>query len=102
MRAWIDFLGNNANSQETANARKAPRKVPASWSYPSESASEPFGGGSGTETDPYIIGTAQQLANLAYEVNNGNNYAGEYFKMTADIELNSGVLQADGSLGSGS
>lgn len=98
MRAWLDFLGNNANSEETANARKAP----ASWSYPLESASEPFGGGSGTETDPYIIGTAQQLPNLAYEVNNGNNYAGEYFKMTTGIELNSGVLQTDGSLGSGS
>ena len=99
MIAWIEFLGNNSNS---SSVRKAPRKAPASWSYPSSTTSDPFGGGSGTSSDPYIISTAQQLANLAYEVNNGNNYSDVYFKMTTDIELNSNVLESDGSLGSGS
>ncbi|MCH5184933.1 MAG: hypothetical protein J1F64_02290, partial [Oscillospiraceae bacterium] len=49
-------------------------------------------GGSGTEDDPYLIETAEQLAALAAAVNGdgentGNNYAGTYFNLTADIDL---------------
>ena len=46
-----------------------------------------FGGGSGTASDPYIISNAQQLAYLAYTVNNGNSYSGKYFEQTANIDL---------------
>ena len=46
-----------------------------------------FGGGSGTASDPYIISNAQQLAYLAYRVNNGNTYSGKYFEQTANIDL---------------
>ena len=46
-----------------------------------------FGGGSGTASDPYIISNAQQLAYLAYMVNNGNSYSGKYFEQTANIDL---------------
>ena len=49
---------------------------------------ESFAGGSGTAEDPYLIADGAQLAKLAQDVNNGNNYAGIYFVLTADILLN--------------
>ena len=49
-----------------------------------------FDGGSGTKDDPYQIANAQQLAKLAEEVNSGvpeQTHSGEYFKLTAPIDL---------------
>ena len=46
-----------------------------------------FAGGTGKETDPYLISTPQQLAKLAKDVNGGNKYSGKYFKLTNDINL---------------
>jgi len=45
------------------------------------------GDGPGSETDPYLIGTAAQLKKLADEVNAGDNKAGKYYKLTANIDL---------------
>ena len=47
-----------------------------------------FAGGSGTAEAPYQIANGAQLAKLAQDVNGGNNYAGTYFVLTADILLN--------------
>lgn len=47
-----------------------------------------FSGGSGTKDDPYLISTAADLAQLSANVNEFNEYAGKYFKFTADIVLN--------------
>lgn len=41
-----------------------------------------------SESNPYIIDTAEKLAMLAANVNGGNNYSGQYFKMTNNIVLN--------------
>lgn len=46
-----------------------------------------FESGTGTETAPYIIATASQLAYLAQKVNNGESYSGKYFKQTSDLFL---------------
>ncbi|MDR3076185.1 MAG: hypothetical protein LBU26_02695 [Synergistaceae bacterium] len=46
-----------------------------------------FGGGSGTEGDPFIIAAPEQLAWLAVMVNGGNDMSGINFKMTSDIDL---------------
>ena len=43
--------------------------------------------GSGTSADPYQIATANDLIQLATNVNNGTNYSGKYFKQTAPITL---------------
>lgn len=44
--------------------------------------------GSGTQADPYLIGTAEQLAGLAERTNvDKENFAGKYIKLTADIYL---------------
>ena len=47
-----------------------------------------FSGGAGTEASPYLIGSAEELAFLAYQVNeNGQIFAGKYFALTADVDL---------------
>ncbi len=43
--------------------------------------------GSGTEADPYVITTAEQLAALATAVNRGTAYSGTYFKLGNDITV---------------
>ena len=45
--------------------------------------------GSGTEADPYQINSAADLAYLASSVNAGTNYAGKYFVLNVDLNLNS-------------
>ena len=67
-----------------------------SWSYPEDDPVIPYGGGTGTQSDPYQISTVQHLANLAYMVNNGKEYKGKYFVMTNDITLNENVIASDG------
>ena len=49
---------------------------------------ESFAGGTGDESDPYLIETGEQLAKLANDVNNGETYSGKYFKLTSNIALN--------------
>ena len=80
----------------TAAAQKQTNKD-KNWSYPTSKPANPFDGGDGTEKNPYRIRTAQQLANLAYMVNKGEEYKGKYFLMTEDIVLNEGVMNDDGT-----
>ena len=49
---------------------------------------EKFAGGTGTESDPYQISNGAELAYLAQQVNAGESYSGNYFKLTSDIRLN--------------
>ena len=44
--------------------------------------------GSGTESDPYLIESAENLAFLSYMVNKGYNTTDLHFRLTADIDLN--------------
>lgn len=53
-------------------------------------AAPDFAGGAGTKDNPYQIATAEQLVKLAKEVNSGipeQTHSGEYFKLTAPIDL---------------
>ncbi len=52
-------------------------------------STEPITKGSGLESDPYLIESAAQLADLAYNINNNDNYVykGKYFKLMKDIDL---------------
>ena len=52
-----------------------------------------YAGGSGTKDDPWLISNDLELAKLAHDVTNGNTkamFAGKYFKLTQDIDLNKG------------
>jgi hypothetical protein len=44
--------------------------------------------GAGTETEPYLIDSAELLTAFAQSVNAGTTYEDTYFKLTADIALN--------------
>lgn len=47
-----------------------------------------YSGGSGTESDPWLISSVEDLQTLESEVNNkGNAYENSYFVLTADIDL---------------
>ena len=52
-----------------------------------------YAGGKGTKDDPWLISNDLELAKLAHDVNNGNTkamFAGKYFKLIKDINLNQG------------
>ncbi len=44
--------------------------------------------GSGTQSKPYLISTAEELALLAQKVRGGDSFAGAYFLLTTDLYLN--------------
>ncbi len=52
------------------------------------SIAQGFSGGSGTQSDPYLISNGSELALLASRVNSGESTDGMFFLQTADIYLN--------------
>lgn len=52
------------------------------------SVASAFAGGSGTESDPYLISNGAELAYLAQRVYQGTSFAGKYVALTNDILLN--------------
>ena len=48
---------------------------------------EKFDGGGGSKVSPFEIANGEQLANLAKTVNEGETYSGQFFKLTANIDL---------------
>lgn len=64
--------------------------VPEASGIWTDYAAADFAGGTGTETDPYRISTAEQLAKLAKDANTGvpdYNHHGKYFVLTNNIDL---------------
>ncbi len=51
------------------------------------SFAQSYSGGSGTESDPYLISTAADLTQLATSTNSGTSTAGVYYQMTDNITL---------------
>ena len=47
-----------------------------------------FAGGSGTEANPFLISSADQLKAFRDSVNAGTTYSGKYIQLTTDINLN--------------
>lgn len=70
----------------------------SAWIYPQNQIMEPpYDEGMGTKDYPYVIASAQQLANLAWYVNHGTTYEGKYFALGTDLDLNPGfVFDKDG------
>lgn len=86
--ALLLFFGQ---SQKTvirdAVAVDGPTNKEGYWSDEGRRASG-FSGGTGYEDSPYQISRAEELAFLAYQVNEmGQTYAGRYFVLTANIDL---------------
>jgi len=60
--------------------------IASNWTDNRDTSSN-FAGGEGSFGNPYKIATANQLAQLAYRVNNGERFNGKYFEQTNDIDL---------------
>ena len=60
----------------------------------------PFAGGTGTADDPWQIAMAEQLLALSAAVNDGSvgGYSGQYFVLTADIDLKDVAWQPIGHM----
>ena len=52
-----------------------------------DSAAESFADGDGSQSKPFQISSAEQLAYLAKQVNDGTDFSGKYFVQTAAIDL---------------
>lgn len=76
-----------ANRLKNTWARTAMMLLLAAFTAATAWADSSFGGGSGTLQDPYRIENPQHLRQLAADVNDGNSYAGKYFKMTGSLSL---------------
>ncbi len=59
--------------------------LPDIWSGGSSAG---FASGSGTQSDPYIIRTGEQLAYFSNSVKAGETYWGKYVKLSGNVELN--------------
>lgn len=81
----------NASAQNTAGSTAA-RSVASSAVVSTAAANTNYEGGSGTQEDPYQIGSVKSLLAFASNVNDGSQggYADSYFKLTSDLDL-SGV-----------
>ena len=73
----ISFMFDSVPSQKSSFAASG------NWTSYRDTSWE----GSGTAVDPYLIASTEELAGLAYMVNNGNTYAGKYFEQTQSIDL---------------
>lgn len=82
-----------ACSSSASNEQSSEHTAQAEEPAPGQAGEETFfAGGSGTESDPYQIATAEQLLAFGASVNEGScgGYAGAYIRLTSDIDL-SGV-----------
>ena len=61
--------------------------------FPLATWAQTFGGGSGTEPDPYIIKTKEHFDALVKAVQEGESYAGKYFLQAANIDLGGATIK---------
>ena len=54
--------------------------------------------GAGSIDDPYEISSPEHLAGLAYQVNNGTSYTGQYFIQTTNLDMSAHVWMPIGSM----
>ena len=75
-----------ASSDDATTEGRYKDEEPVLWDG---SVAEGFAGGTGSESDPYLISSGAELAYLAKTVNDGSaaGYAGKYFRLTANIDL---------------
>jgi hypothetical protein len=60
----------------------------AAWATQQSAAQQtPYWSGGSSVGSPYLVNTELELAYLASDVSQGHNYAGQYFKLTANLNL---------------
>ena len=101
----IEITDNNASTSIQGGALEANKSIATAEGIEAEvqisnevknegsisgNVKESFGSGTGTEEDPYIISSLNQLKYFASKVNSGTDYSGQFIKLGADIQLESG------------
>ena len=87
MFAWLFCLQPSLAATEDASS--------GDWKYPTSRPDGKFSGGAGNSGNPYLIKTAQDLADLAWLVNDGEDFEGKNFKLVNDIVLNDITFDED-------
>lgn len=97
MTALLAASATNAMAQSANTTKAATNYSLTQWEH---YAADNYAGGTGTESDPYLISTPEQFMKLAVEIENlgevDDNWdadytKGKYFKQTADLVFNENV-----------
>jgi len=84
----LTFSILNSSKKNLVNLANLAKIMVLTWLFFPFTSSAQFAGGNGTEFEPYIIETAQQLAQLAAFTNQGNaNFNDKYYQLANDIDL---------------
>lgn len=89
-RPTVTGIHGGSFSEEIETEYCAPGFVPedlGDGTYGVKADASFFASGSGTQADPYVILTAEQLAAFRNSVNNGVTYAGQYIRLGGNIDL---------------
>ena len=86
--------------QTISLAFKHEGNIPSYWYIDDVEVSVPWLG-NGTEQNPYLITTIEQLEMLAERVNNGNDYNGKYFRLANNLNYNSNTANNHTPIGNG-
>ena len=89
------LLSNSSYSDNTGGGESSPDENDVEKNAPTNSDlwtdghyADSFAGGDGSEDNPYLISTPEQLARLAYLVNSSlNNFEISYYKQTANLDM---------------
>lgn len=89
-QAFVDTLNRVAKLMGTSQWEYRPSQLPRATGVRTKdvAATHFFDGGAGTKESPYLVGTKEQLQNVAWLTNHGYDFRGEYLLQTADIALN--------------
>ena len=86
--AYFTAMGDNvAISGGTFNVEPDAALIAEGYQYVDGKVQEKALSGKGTESEPYLINNVKDLFFFAELVNKGNTFAGEYVKLTDDIDL---------------
>ncbi len=87
-QAFVDELNRMATFMGTSQWEYRTGQLPQATGVRIQDKSLFFAHGDGTEANPYLINNKTDLETLAELTNKGYDFRNEYFKQTADIELN--------------
>ena len=77
-----------------ASSGLLPMEAQAAWDGTAETA---FGGGSGTQSDPYVMETEGQLAYFLERLSAGDTFEGEHIQLAADLDMTGGSWEPTGT-----
>ena len=83
---------------DSGDASTPPANYDLAWSDPTIRTNW-FSGGTGTAGNPWQISTPNELGYLSHMVNSGTTYSGQFFVLTADIDLTGHIWVAIGGQG---